>query len=1673
MNYINDIAQLDEAGVPGWLQAVNAAQADFPAHKCIHELFEEQVMRTPAATAVEYEGQSLTYAELNSKANQLARYLRGRGVGPDQLVALHVERGFEMLIGMLGILKAGGAYVPLDPGNPVERLRYMLENAAPRVLLTQEKLKSALLPMAREIVALDSGWGAVAKCDTENLDPCSLHLNSGHLAYVIYTSGSTGHPKGVMVTHRNVANLVHWACPALELEAGMRCSSVAAVGFDATVFEIWPALSVGATLVLASPRTASPDELLDWWARQPLDVSFLPTPLAEFAFSRNIVNPKLRTLLVGGDRLRFHPASQTFRLINNYGPTETTVVATSGQLEDGELHIGHPISNTQIHILDPQLQPVPTGVEGEIYIGGEGVARGYLNQPELTAQSFIADPFSADSRARMYKTGDLGRWRADGEIDYLGRNDHQVKIRGFRIELGEIEAQLARHAQVREAVVLVREEGDHQRLVAYVVAQGVDELHAHLKSVLPDYMVPSAFVRVERMPLTANGKLDRRALLALELEADASREYQAPQGELEEILAGIWQSLLRVERVGRQDNFFKLGGHSLLIVQVLDRLRQAGLSVEVRRVFESSTLEELARALSRDAGGEVEPPASLISLEKAHLERIARAVPGGAQNIQDIYPLAPLQEGILFHHQLSEQAGDAYVVPMLLCLSSQQKLQDFIRALQEVMDRHDVLRTAVLWEQLPQPVQVVYRHAELPVERITLDPRDAIEQLEERMRSDQQRLDLRRAPLMRLQIAADSSERWYALLQVHHIVLDAVSLRIVLSEVLAHIDGRAHELPATLPYRSHVAQALAQARSRDADAFFRRKLSDVNEPTAPFGLLDVHGDGSQIKEAREDLAPALAQRLRALARRLGVSAATLFHAAWGLVVARTSARDDVVFGSVLLGRLRGSAGAQRILGMFINTLPLRLRLRDVTVNGLVEQTQRELAELLGHEQASLAEAQRCSGIKGSLPLFCALLNYRHHDSDAESGWSGTGDVQLLIGPERTNYPIAMSVDDLGEGFVLKAHTVPGIDPQRLTAYLHTAVQSLVMALEQAPQTPALALSVLPESERRQVIEQFNATRAPYPQQRSIHGIFEETVARTPDAVAVVYGEQSLTYAELNGKANQVAHYLIRQGVQAGEHIPILMPRGVEMLIAQLAVLKCGAVYVPLDPALPTERRAFMIRDCGAVRVLADLAESADEIRGMPRENLGPQSTQSAYVMYTSGSTGVPKGVVVAHRAVLRLVINNGYAQIAPGDAIAHCSNPAFDASTFEIWGALLNGARVVIVSHPDALDSRRFAQLLEREDITILFLTTALFNQHAMAFPGMFAGLRYLLFGGEICDVSVVREVLEHAPPLQLLHVYGPTETTTFATWHRTVSVAEDTKSIPIGRPISNTQVYILDSHRQPVPVGAVGEIYIGGAGVALGYLNRAELTAQRFIADPFSDEPGARMYRSGDLGRWSADGNIDFLGRNDHQIKIRGFRIELGEIETQLARHPQVREAVVIARADVPGETRLVAYFTGRDETGPDAGALRAHLGALLPAYMVPGTFVRLGAIPLTPNGKVDRRGLEQLNVQRESSEAYVAPRNETETELILIWAQLLNIEAGKIGVHDNFFELGGHSLLATQMISKMRSQLGIEVPLKDIFNANTIERVAEAVIAIRHQRAWAFAEPETAELELEDGSL
>ena len=1289
----------------------------------------------------------------------------------------------------------------------------------------------------------------------------------------------------------------------------------------------------------------------------------------------------------------------------------------------------------------------------------------------------------------------------DGNIEFLGRLDKQVKIRGFRIELGEIESALLQHEGIREAAVTaLGGEAEEKRLVAYLAPNNgkllrQSELRSYLRQRLPDYMMPAAFVVMEKLPLMSNGKLDHRALPAPDGFDDAC-QYEPPIGMAETLVARIWAEILKLERVSRNDNFFELGGHSLLAIKLNERMRQEGLRADVRSLFTNPTLAAFAVAVgSQNSLVEVPPnriPAgcaaitpemlSLVQLNTTEIELIVRNTPGGAANVQDIYPLTPMQEGILFHYLLGVNR-DPYLGWGLYRFDSHAQLNSFLQALQSVIDRHDILRTGVQWDGLPEPVQVVWRQAPLAIEEVRFDTAagDCSEQLQSRFDPRHYRLDISRAPMMRACIAPDdfvrdaengSRESWLMLLLYQHMIVDHVTMDILLKEIHAHLLGQTDHLTVAPPFRNFVAQARLGISREEHQNFFRKMLGDIDSPTAPYGLLDVEGAESNIREAQRQIDAEMAGRLRRTARTLGVSPASLCHLAWARVLGRLSGREDVVFGTILFGRLQGGEGVEQAPGIFINTLPIRIQAGAASVEVCVRQTHQLLTDLMRHEHASLALAQRCSAVPG--PLFNALLNYRHSiradDANAETGeplskWEG---IELLDSEERTNYPLVMSVDDWGLEFTLNAQVDSSIDPNRICAYLYTTLERLVETLARSPSTSARDLDILPDWERDQLLIEWNSTQVDFPPLTCLQYLFEDKTSQLPDSIAVVFDDSYLSYAELNRRANQLARYLQESGVGPEVKVGICLERSLEMVIGLLGTLKAGGAYTPMDTAYPNARLKIIADDAGLRFILTDERQARRfsersaalicidkdwrSISTQSPDNLqvrvGPDN--AAYVIFTSGSTGRPKGVLVTHRSVLNLFnAIDAKLHFSENDVWTMFHSYAFDFSVWEMWGALIYGGTVVVVPQFVARAPEEFFELVDRKGVTILSQTPSAFrhfNQAGEAAgPDKALNLRAVIFGGEALEFQMLKGWMERRgnESPQLINMYGITETTVHTTYKQvTIDDLKEAFGSVIGKPLANMRLYLFDNRLQPAPPGVIGELHVAGCGLARGYTRRGELTADRFRPAPYG-QPGERLYITGDLARYLNNGEIEYLGRKDDQVKIRGYRIELGEIELALMQHEAIAEVAVIATGGAGEEKRLIAYPVARNGSQLNLNGLRSYLKEKLPDYMVPAAIVPVEALPLTPNGKLDRNGLPKPGQEfGERERDFVAPQTPIEEVIAGVFEELLKLD--RVGAYDDFFEAGGHSLLAIQLISRIRNAFQVEVGIRHVFDSPTVKGLA-----------------------------
>lgn len=2107
----------------------------FPDEICIHQRFEYQARNHPEGVAVRFEGEHLTYGELNQKANQLAHYLRNIGVLPGTLVGLFVQKSLEVATGILGILKNSCAYVPLDPSYPKERLQQMMEDTESPVIVTQSNLKDMLPDTGTKVICLDSDWKRISK--EKRVNPKS-DATSDSLAYVIFTSGSTGRPKGVCCHHKGVINLLtdfrnRWSLGPEDI-----CSWWTSLNFDVSVYEIFSPLMEGATLTIV-PESIRPDApaLMDWLYKENVTSAYLPPFMVadlNVWVREHPAKSALRRLLVGVETISesllnsIDNAVPGLHIINGYGPTEATVCATLYSIgPENDLHentpIGKPVQNTHIYLLDEEGKQVPDGEPGELCIGGLGVAHGYLNRPDLTAECFIPDPFSNRTGAQLYKTGDSARLMPDGNIEFMGRADFQVKFHGYRIELGEIETQLRKHPAIREAVVLLREDiPGVKRLVAYLVCYEEKEVSANefrtlLKKSLPDYMVPSVFVLLDKIPMTPNGKTDRAAL-PLPSETDLAQmsmvEYEPPRSTEEKTVAHIFERLLRLKQVGLRDNFFNLGGHSLLATRLCAQVEgELGIRIPIQSVFEGPTVVELAktilevkekgagkvyseiRSVSRarpsfpmsylqqgmwimhqfDPGGiscgiplmvrmdgdlqedalhgavndlvnrheilrttfsmedrnpiqrihkemkipipmvdlSTMPPAEretelkricteegqrrfdpakgpllrmvlvrlgkrdyravfnihhiimdgfsasiffrelgilyeaflykeslslpvpsiqyadfsvwqrewvqtdgaqeqlaywkeklssppkdldlpldfrrpdvpshegsryllnfppsltqelnrvsreegvslymlllaayqtllhqysnqndiivgspvanrnhpqvediigifinalamrtrfsgdpsfreilqqvrktafeayenqdipfemvagalvsgrdtsrnpifqvsfilqntpppfirsadlnisydevgnntskldlLLNLEEregrlegwfeyntdlfiaktiegiaVHLLNILNALvsdtsqrisklprPGIEREpefpgVEESYPLSPMQQGMLFD-SLSAQEPGVDMEQIIIKLHEDLNPSILRASWEKVVERHSVMRTSLRWEGVNKPLQDVHDQVKLSWDQQdwrNLSREEQKARIGSYLRSDRHRgFALNEPPLMRFALFRIDEAGYYFLWTFHHSLLDGRSFLIVLREVFSLYETACHgqdlDLGKPRPYRDYIEWIHQQDESK-SESFWQKTLKGFTAPTQMRieGQFDKESRGEKgHKEEELRLSESLTSSLHLLAKQYEVTVNTILQGAWALLLSRYSGEEDVVYGATRAGRHWSPAGTEEMVGLFINTLPVRIMVpSDAELGPWLKKLREQHIAVREHEHVSLINIQGWSDVPRGVPLFETLVVFENFLLDsalkARGGPWANRDLTLL---EQTSFPLTLS-GYLESEIILRIEYDRSCYDKSPISRMLTHLRTLLEGMVDQPERTLASIPILTREERDHLVE-WNDTEAQYPEDKGIHQLFEAQVARAPNRTAVVHNGKELSYNELNKRANQLAHHLISLGVKTDMPVGLFVERSFDMAIGVLGILKAGGAYLPLDPGYPEERLAFMIHDSKTPVIVTQkrLSESLpgheaqtvvidsdwDLIMKKDEENPSVQSSTAnlAYVMYTSGSTGQPKGVLVPHSGVVNhcLAVTKQYG-IQSDDRVLQFFSINFDGSVEELFPAWSSGAAVILRSPEMLASTANFMQWIEQESITVIDLPTAywheLVNGLALSGTSLPKALRVVIVGGEKASMSAYTTWAEISKGrVRWFNTYGPTECTVVSTIYEpddSVEYREARFDLPIGRPIANTRIYVLDKNMQPLPVGVPGEMLIGGAGVARGYLNRPELTAERFIKDPFSDKPGDRLYRTGDLVRYLPDGNIEFMGRTDFQVKFRGFRVEPGEIERVIDQHPSVRESVVLLREDVPGQKFLAAYWTAKEGSSPTPAEPREFLKGKLPEYMVPAAFVLIDAFPLSPNGKVDRRALPVPEVTGiESDEPYVAPRNQMENVLAHIWSEVLGIK--RVGIHDNFFELGGHSLLTLQVLDRAHRE-GLDLTPQQMFKHQTIGDLA-----------------------------
>ncbi|BAY81673.1 peptide synthetase [Calothrix parasitica NIES-267] len=1721
----------------------NDTNCDY-SNLCIHQLFEAQAEKTLDKIAVIFESQQSTYKQLNEKANQFARYLQSVGVGAETKVGISLERSEKMLVGLLGILKAGGTYIPLDPAFPEERLRFMVEDSGMSFLVIDSKTSqtSPLTPLLNnergielesthlfdrsrgdkaqlyrgEVINFDNDWKLIEKQSSENL---AIQTNPGNLAYIIYTSGSTGKPKGVQITHQSLVNCLE----SMQQKPGITSEdillSVTTLSFDIAGLELYLPLITGAKLIIASREITTDGIRLaqSIETNQPTIMQATPATWRLLLAAGWKGNQQLK-VLCGGEALDINVAEELLErckeVWNLYGPTEATIWSSVAKCRDVIYHvssnvtIGKPINNTQFYVLNDYLQPVPIGVPGQLYIGGAGLAKGYLNKPELTAEKFIDNPFvqinsneiTSPSSPRpvkdrgvrqddlkLYKTGDLVRYLPSGNLEYLGRIDYQIKLRGFRIELGEIESILMQHSGVKQAVVTLykkqnQNNRDDEKLIAYVVSSSEVsqiELRQFLQSQLPSYMIPSSYIMLEEFPLTPNRKIDRKALPIPDNTNQISNQtsiYIPPRTVTEEIVAGIWVEVLNLQQISINDNFFELGGHSLLATRVNSQLRQAfAVELPLRSHFENPTIAELALSIETATRHSVAPPIKPVPRQK---------------NL----PLSFAQQRLWFLCQL-EPDSPYYNIPTAVRLTGSLNINALQQSLNDILRRHETLRTAFATVD-GQPIQHINSVDYLPLSMIDLSniPESNREnKVEELARVEaMQPFKLDSVPLVRVKLLRLNDTDHVILLTFHHIIADGWSIGVLVRE-LGTLYEEKTSFSSPLVDRSRGVRQdgvrLKELPVQYADfAIWQREWlqGEVLENQLNYWqeqlqnapkLLELPTDYPRpaVRSLKGDsytfqISPELTAALKHLSQQSGCTLFMTLLAAFQTLLYRYTGSEDIVVGTSIANR--NYPEIEGLIGFFVNTLALRT---DLSENPTFEELLNRVREVsLGayaHQDLPFEQLVDSLQLQRSLsytPLSQVMFVLQNAPMEAVEieglHWqplennSNTAKFDLILSMHETSAGLTGVLEYSLDLF--KLETI-----ERIAGNLETILTAII----DEPEQEISDLPILTAWEQQLLVE-WNQTKIEYPRDKSVHQLFEEQVQQTPDNIALVWQNQEFTYHELNIKANQLAHHLIGLGVKPETPVGIYLERSPEAVIGILATLKVGGIYVPLDPAYPQERLTFMLEDAGVEflvtnQSLGDVAllrlyteeiinlDTDSEIINQnsvenPINSITPENL--AYIMYTSGSTGIPKGVCIPHRGIVRLVKSSNYVNLSAEEIILQAAPISFDASTFEIWGALLNGGKLVLlaVQKPSL---KELGETLDKYHISTLWLTAGLFNLMVDEQPQSLKGVRQLLAGGDVISPIHAQKLQQINPNCQLINGYGPTESTTFACCYRVpVNHAID-KSIPIGYPISNTQVYILDNNLQPVPIGVPGELYISGDGLASGYLNRPELTAEKFIPNPFFEDsreeegkgklnssfPIPKLYKTGDKVRYLADGAIEYLGRFDNQVKIRGFRVELGEVETTLSQHSQIKETVVIVQ-NKENIQRLIAYYVSVEEiTNAD---LRTFLSDKLPEYLIPSIFIPLPELPLTVNGKLNRSALPKPDFTTLENE-FVNPTTQIERTLVQIWMDILQVE--KIGISDNFFELGGDSILAIQIISRA-NQNGIQITPKQLFQHQTIAELA-----------------------------
>lgn len=1675
----------------------NNEEISYPQDLTIVDLFNAQVKKTPNKKAVSFNGQSLTYQELDNRSNQLSHYLKEKGVKQETLVGICVERSFEMIVGILGIIKAGGTYVPIDPDYPEKRIKYILQDSDIDIVITTKKI--AKLFNTSQLVLIDKDWSTIS---TKPSISINIQLHPNNLIYVIYTSGSTGNPKGVLIEHQNVVRLFKTDQPLFSFNENDVWTLFHSFCFDFSVWEMYGALLFGGVLCIV-PKEVTKDTIAYTQFISNNNVTVLnQTPSAFYSLQEYYVNQNdttsLRYVIFGGEALSppllkdWKKKYPNCHLINMYGITETCVHVTFKEItkKDIELNksnIGRPIPTLQCYILDAKHQLSPIGISGEIYVKGAGLARGYLNRSDLTKSRFIKSSIKG-VEGRLYRTGDLAKWMPNGDMEYLGRIDDQVKVRGYRIELGEIEAVLGSSELVKQSVVVTKEDvSGNQRLIAYVVPEENFEqaaLQSFLLAQLPKFMVPSLFIELKSLPLTINGKLDKKALPSPDITAMTQRTYVAPRNKTEKELVQIWKELLRVESIGIEDDFFELGGNSLMVTRVVSAIRQ-NLNIELKAldIFINSNIKELMVVIKEKENDEVLSTVKLVEKPR-------------------YIPASFAQERFWFIDQLS--GSTQYHLPYVKYFDDTLNVAALTKALKTLVDRHQTLRT-VIKESKKLRYQEVIDSNSWEIEQLVLNQETSKDEINAIISEYIHRpFSLDHDYMIRAKLVKIGTKGYVLTIIIHHIAADGWSMNIFFNEFVelysAYSTDRSPKLEQmTLQYTDYTIWEHQHSRKEQLDRqldFWENRLAGLEHLELPLDfprpkIQSINGSDFDVV-----LDESLTKELKTLCKESGATLFMLMLASFKILLYKYTRQTDICVGSPIANR--GQKEIENLIGPFVNSVALRSDLSNnptfIDFLKSVKETTLEAHEYQDVPFEKIVERLVKDRDLTRSPIFQVMIEFQNTpteialvDNDGkllnQQIDKSTLDLEEAGRYLHAKFELILHIKESDGRIILNFEYCTDLFERSTIKRWGNHYKNLLTDILKKTEAPIDTISILDNEERQILLKDFCSPSTAISKTMTIIDHFDTQVNKNPEAIALSFGNQVLNYKELDEKSNQLANFLIKKGVKKQDRVGLFFYRETGMIVSLLGILKCGATYVPLNIDYPTSRLEYILEDASIHHIvlgsigfdqlteehesILTKTESYNFINIKDAENssnkrpvLDLNIQDPAYVMYTSGSTGQPKGILVGQLNIIKLALDPYLLNITLEDRVLQWSNFAFDGSTFEIFNTFLNGASLHLISKSDATDPNKLSEIIQTKQLSVVFITTALFNVFVDFNPNIFKGLRKIVIGGDAASGAHVKKALEVLEPNTIINGYGPTETTTFAVCHAVEQVHKN--SIPIGKPLTNTKVYVTNNNGDLAGIGVIGELWITGQGVSYGYLNRPKLTASVFIDDPFDSSNEFKVYKTGDLVRWLENGQIEFVGRKDDQVKIRGNRIELKEVELAINACNQVKQNVVVVRKDASGVKNLISYIVPQGIF--DQQIIQKHLKSLLPEYMIPAFLVEMNSLPLTRNGKINKKELPDPDPSSLNTKKYIAPRNEMEQKLEAIWKELLDIEL--IGVNDSFFQIGGHSLLATRLIAAIRDEFNLNFPVRLIFEFPTIAQLADYIQLMDNQVEENSLETEVFEL-------